>query len=299
MATQYGAAIRAPAKKNNISSNDPQQQALLDAMGQNGAPDPNQSIDQLPSYQTAGPSRTTMPVSVNQPQQPQQSVSGGVNGGIGSSGGLTPMTPEQSLKALAPPATGGLSAQYPNISPLQLSQEQNRQMQAAALAYTEFNPTANPNAAGGLGQFAGSMQGFDAGKLNDPNKHDPKYDFARTASQFDPRQGVTPDMLAKLNALGDGTWGSGGGDNLSFNGQSIDAIQGYKGGNGQWAWQPEDAGGAAPQQGATGAAPQGDPLTQLSQLQSQASGGDSYSALVLKYLMQQLGLDQGMLQNSQ
>jgi len=43
----------------------------------------------------------------------------------------------------------------------------------------------------GLGQYANLLEGFNSDKLNDPGKHDPKYDFARIASNFPP----TPDGL--------------------------------------------------------------------------------------------------------
>lgn len=151
------------------------------------------------------------------------------------------------------------------------------------------------------------MSGFDAGKLNSDHSS-PKYQFAHVASQYDPRQGLQPGMLDQLNTLGIGQF-SGSGDKLhiangspDFNGISdFDVDQGFGTGNGQWAWQPQD--GSAQQQSAapSAASPQGggDPMTAITQLQTAASAGDSYSALVMKYLMQQLGLDQGMLANSQ
>lgn len=251
MALQYGTTIRTPgATRRNVSSSDPQQQALLDAMNANGTQDQtNQPIDNQPtrtySAPTSGGSNaTTMPVPTNQSNQPSTGSSWGGSNSPSVGGGVT--------------------------------------------------------ATGGIGSFSGQMAGFDSGKLNDPNKSDPKYDFGKIASNYDPRQGITPDMLGQLNALGHGSW-AGSGDNLTYNGQNIDAIQGYKGGNGLWAWQPDDGTAQAGPTGQTtgGAMGTGDPLSQLTQLQSQANSGDTYSALVLKYLMQQLGLDQGMLANSQ
>ena len=65
------------------------------------------------------------------------------------------------------------------------------------------------------------LMGADAGKLNDPNKHDFKYDTLRTLSKFDPRQGFTPEVINALNSeLGNtyGTFSSKGGDKLSLTG---------------------------------------------------------------------------------
>jgi hypothetical protein len=38
----------------------------------------------------------------------------------------------------------------------------------------------------GGGGMPGTLEGFDAGKFSDPNKHDTKYDFARIAAQYQP-----------------------------------------------------------------------------------------------------------------
>lgn len=58
-------------------------------------------------------------------------------------------------------------------------------------------------------QDFGRTMGYDAGKFNDPNKRDFKYDTGRILSQFDPRQGFTPDVLAELNKLDYGTFSAG------------------------------------------------------------------------------------------
>lgn len=63
----------------------------------------------------------------------------------------------------------------------------------------------------------GRAMGLDEGKFNDPNKHDFKYDTMRTMSQFDPRQGFTPEVIDALNKLDYGTF-SGSGDKLSLSG---------------------------------------------------------------------------------
>lgn len=103
----------------------------------------------------------------------------------------------------------------------------------------------------------GSVMGADAGKFNDPNKHDFKYDTLRTLSGFDPRQGFTPDVLAALNRLGYGTFSSSGKDKLSLTGAknakdaadfaNQDWIYAYDAQNGDTRWN-FGGGGAAPQE---------------------------------------------------
>lgn len=89
----------------------------------------------------------------------------------------------------------------------------------------------------------GRVMGVDAGKFNDPNKHDFKYDTMRTLSQFDPRQGITQDVINALNQLDYGTF-AGSGDKLSLSGAknakdagdfaNQDWIGGFKSGDGKW-----------------------------------------------------------------
>lgn len=71
---------------------------------------------------------------------------------------------------------------------------------------------------GGPTSGFGRLSGFNEAKFNDPNKHDFKYDTARVMSQFDPRAGFTPEVIAALNKLGYGTFSSSGGDKLSLTG---------------------------------------------------------------------------------
>lgn len=68
-----------------------------------------------------------------------------------------------------------------------------------------------------VGQYAGQMGGFDSSKLQ--SKDDAKYDIGRVLSNFDPTQGITPDVLKALNGLGYGNF-SGSGDNLQFSGET-------------------------------------------------------------------------------
>jgi hypothetical protein len=105
--------------------------------------------------------------------------------------------------------------------------------------------------AGGLGQYAGKLEGFDKGKL-DSGHDSPKYQFGRTMSQFDPKGGITQAMLDALNGLGLGTVsGKVGGDKISVGGNvdprfqgvtEFDIIRDLENGGG-WQW---DGGGGAP-----------------------------------------------------
>jgi len=110
-----------------------------------------------------------------------------------------------------------------------------------------------------------NMRGYDMGKMADPNKQTEKYQIGRIQQKYDPKGGVTPEMLAELNALGIAEF-SGQGDKLSVNntkndprfgkGGTADVIFGHKGQNDDTAWQPwfiddggDAQGGQAPAQG--------------------------------------------------
>lgn len=127
------------------------------------------------------------------------------------------------------------------------------------------------------------LTGYDQGKF-DANKQDAKYQMGRTLSQFDPRQGLTPDVIAALNQLGYGTF-SGSGDKLSLSGltdtgkqnglvgdyQDADVNVGFKSGNGKWGYADPAYEAQHPQ---SGGAPQmggGSSLTPM--LQGDASSG--------------------------
>ncbi len=138
------------------------------------------------------------------------------------------------------------------------------------------------------------LAGYDQGKFN-ANKNDAKYQIGGTLSQFDPTQGVTPDVVAALNQLGYGNF-SGSGDKLNLSGLTdagrqanlsgdytgADFIQGFKGGNGKWGYSDPYA---EAQQGGGGMMP---PIAGDSQANiSQALGGDQSNAF-LQALIQQL-----------
>jgi hypothetical protein len=91
------------------------------------------------------------------------------------------------------------------------------------------------------GQYGG--EGLDAAKI--ARGHDsPKYQIGRVLSNFDPKQGFTPDVLNALNALGIGTF-SANKDRLTVGGQMDPRFEGVTGadlirnftGEGPAAWQ--------------------------------------------------------------
>ena len=162
-----------------------------------------------------------------------------------------------------------------------------------------------PAAQGGLGAFGGKLEGFDMNKMN--SGHDsPKYQFGRVMSQFDPKGGITQDMLNALNALGLGTVsGNIGGDKIQlggnidprFNGETgFDLIRDLENGGG-WQW------GALSGGGGNGGGQVGQAIGgmggMLGQLLGNAGGaqtanpmgGGNYSDQIMRYLMQQLAIN--------
>lgn len=119
-----------------------------------------------------------------------------------------------------------------------------------------------------LGQFAGKMSAWSQDPNNIQNekfkspwdKMSERYKMMTVLSNFDPRKGITPDVINALNeAKINGARFSGEGDRLNatglqnwenFNGQEGigDIIKGFKTGNGEWVpWSPEGGGGEAGQ----------------------------------------------------
>jgi hypothetical protein len=95
------------------------------------------------------------------------------------------------------------------------------------------------------GKFRGSMKGFNDDKFGNEEHTTPKYQIARTLQNFDPAQGVTPELLAALNALGIGTF-SGQKDKVHVSGAvdprfegytTIDLVEGFNNPNGTKSWQ--------------------------------------------------------------
>jgi hypothetical protein len=166
---------------------------------------------------------------------------------------------------------------------------------------TQSTPPA-PTASTGpptLGQYA--LEGYDQTKLQ--SGHDsPKYLIGRTLSQFDPAQGLTPEAIAALNALGIGTF-SGSGDKLSvtggdprFNGLSqFDVARDYTGeggrtGSSAWQFAPDGPSAPGAQIGSQGAG-----YSQAFQAPQLGPQGN-YSDSVIRYLLSQMGLDRAATQ---
>jgi hypothetical protein len=106
-----------------------------------------------------------------------------------------------------------------------------------------------------------AMRGFEQSKLAAPaGEQSEKYKIGNIMRQFDPKAGVTPEMLAALNALDIAKF-SGSGDQLTVEntkndprfgrGGTADVVYGLKGQNADTAWQPwfVDEGGGTPNLG--------------------------------------------------
>jgi len=210
--------------------------------------------------------------------------------GIGLPGGM--QAPPLQMSADSPAAIK--QGANPNDAPAAITQ-------ASSLASAMAGPSVPPPPAGGLGQYANSLEGFDSAKLN--STHDsPKYQIGRALSQFDPRQGVTPDVLAALNKLGVGQF-SGSGDKVSIaNGDprfegvnAIDLVRGFDDPNGTGGWQygaeggpaaapapgPAGMGGAPPMQGgaALDGMLSGDPMAAIQAALAQQAGTGGKNSL--------------------
>lgn len=103
-------------------------------------------------------------------------------------------------------------------------------------------PSQAPTTPQGVGPYAVEA---DQGKLN--SGHDsPMYRMLRLLSNFDPRKGVTPDVIAALNQLGLGTFSADGNDKVRISGNvdprwdgvtEWDVVKGFNTGNGVWVGQ--------------------------------------------------------------
>lgn len=97
--------------------------------------------------------------------------------------------------------------------------------------------------AGNVGQWMPG--GYDAGKFNDPNKHDPKYDVGRILSQYQPgTAGLDAAYEQQLKAQG---YTRVGKDKI-FRPDVGTIDVGYAFGSGDpnqmsWGWMPQDSGG--------------------------------------------------------
>lgn len=167
---------------------------------------------------------------------------------------------------------------------------------------------------GGVGGGSNAFTGFDFGQ-SDANRDtgkSAKYAFADLASKSGAPQPTTKQgaeewarqyIVPGMNALGHQVLDVKGDKMLIRNWQGegwVDFLVNADGSNPQLAWQAEGAGGGGMMGGQGGmmVGAQQDPYTELSNLQQSAMQGDTYSQRVLKYLMEQLGLDQSMMNGS-
>jgi hypothetical protein len=113
-----------------------------------------------------------------------------------------------------------------------------------------------------VGQYTSNA--YDPQKFTQPwDQRSEKYQIGTVLSNFDPKQGLTPDVIAALNGANiHGAKFSGAGDKLNVDnaggydrfgtGGTADVVQGLKGGNGTWgAWHMDDP-NASPQGPAQG-----------------------------------------------
>jgi hypothetical protein len=108
-------------------------------------------------------------------------------------------------------------------------------------------------AGGGGGGVPGTLEGFDAGKFNDPNKHDTKYDFAHIAAKYPPTPAGLDQAWSEIqqqfpNAqrIGDDKVDFGDGYG------AVDVIRAAGDGGKAWHFEPADGGS---DQSAASAAP--------------------------------------------
>lgn len=109
-----------------------------------------------------------------------------------------------------------------------------------------------------LGQYTSNA--YDPNKFNRPwDQMSEKYQIGTVLSNFDPRQGITPEVLSALNSANiRGAKFSGSGDKLHVDnaggwerfgsGGTSDVVQGFRGGNGTWGAWAGEGGGMGPAQ---------------------------------------------------
>jgi hypothetical protein len=141
-----------------------------------------------------------------------------------------------------------------------------------------------------LGSYANRLEGFDTGKLNDASYTSPKYAIGRALSGFDPRQGVTDDVLKALNSGGAGQqYTRLSGDKVrGQDGRVVDLVRGFNDPNGTGGWQLGLEGNAPAQR--SGGMPSFAGSTISPMLQSDAQGNiqSALGALQQPGLLQRL-----------
>jgi hypothetical protein len=228
----------------------------------------------------------------------QRNYPGGINPPAGNRAQIStaPVTPYDNT----PGSDIGPTTTFADGSVMATTNKQNEDTLARQPANTQRltgNPSSTPAAPSGppaLGRYR--LEGFDQGKL-DSGHDSPKYQIGRTLSNFDPRGGLTPEALEALNKLGIGTF-SGTRDKLRvengdprFNGLSeFDVVRDFDG-TGDWQFAPD---GPSAQSVPGGELSMGNSFSNSfgGQQFSSPQGSDTYSDQIIRYLMNQLALDQ-------
>jgi hypothetical protein len=174
------------------------------------------------------PNQAALQAQMAGPQAPPPTVG---SGPLAPSAQPTPWKPTDTGSGLVgAPTIGGL----PSAGPGQVMNGNQPSVPQA----TALSAPASPNAP------RYGLEGFDANKR--AAGHDsPKYQIGGVLERFDPKAGVTPEVLAALNALGIGTF-TGDKDKIHVGGNidprfqdvtSFDVVRGFNGPGGGQAWQ--------------------------------------------------------------
>jgi hypothetical protein len=182
-----------------------------------------QALDQVLSGRRAQP-RVGNPAARQMPDEPTASrvtpgaergsgLSDMMGGNAGITGGMPKTKP--TLYDNTPGSDIGPTTTFGDGSVMATTNKQNEDTLARQPANTQRWTGSITDAAGPVSgdKKLYGLEGFDQGKL-DSGHDSPKYRVGRALQGFDPAQGLTPEVIAALNALGIGTF-SGERDKLS------------------------------------------------------------------------------------
>ena len=288
--------------------------------------EPRQPRRQTPGYQAPGyqaprqqPSQTPPTQVWEQPSTPEQPERGGYGAPRNQGGDWGRYNPRYQGGADPYGGYGGYGGNqqagydqgaWNSYSPQQQGQyyqQGGAPGQQASQPYTmgaDFRYNTGPQA-GPLGQYANQLEGYDSGKLNDPNRTSAKYTFGRLASQYAPTQQGFQQLVNDPQFRQLGMQSLGNGKIRLPNGDTIDVVRGFQSGGQGWQWgaetvngQPADAGQPPAQ---AQAQPAGDPWAayaqQLQQFQQQQQ--QSYADQWAQYQQQMAAYQQQMQQQPQ
>ena len=190
------------------------------------------------------------------------------------------------------------------MAPQQAIPQAQPQAAPAPSAMDRLGPQGNPSPTAGLAQPAPPKPSYEGwGQfmpqgLEQSNVQkgvtDPKYQIAQIQSHFDPRQGITPELVQALNGLGIGQFRSDARDKLYVDGQmdprfkdvvSSDIINSYDPGKGG-TWNGWGGTSVDPQPSA-GMGQAQMPMNVGTAIAGQPQGGD-YASQLMKQIMQTL-----------